>query len=721
MQRQRGLMRIGFSSALVGSLFLGAATGLFFGSYCEVLRPLGEAFVGLLQMTVLPYVALSLVTNVGRMSLGHAGSAVRTVLVVLCITWAIGLVAVGMASLAFPSESSGSFFSTSLIEQPEQPNFIELFIPANPFHALAHGIVPAVVVFSIGLGATMIPLGNKAQLIAQLDLLVLALLRLNRFVVRLAPLGVYAIVTCAVGTMSLAEFGQLQTYLLVISFLIIVLTFGVLPMLVAALTPIRYVEAVAVMRDPLMTVFVLGNSFAVLPMIVDSVREMLGRHQITADSGSVPEALIPLAFALPDLGRIARLVFIPFAAWFYGQPLDPDQFTSFLTLGFVGCFSKLTVTIPWLLDIMHLPRDIFQLYLAVEIVTNRLADVLKTMHIASFALIVGCLLSGTKVFRLHHLVRPLLISLLLLPVPILGLRLAIDSLFDRQHEKIDLILGRTSLFPTVGSTIVSRASVEPIVRPGESRVERIQRQGVLRVGFQAGRLPFSYFNRDGQLVGFDVEMAHRLARDLDVRIEFVRFESKSLIDDLKRDRFDIAISEIEGSARRAASLHLPQSYLETRLALVTLDYRKREFTSTADIQNRRGVKIALFGRSSFEEWAHRVLPRAQLAVLGDVEEFFTASEGTYDALITSAESGAAWTLRQPGYTVIVPDGPAIKVPLYYLTPPDQAFVQFLNVWQELKRADSTIEQLYDYWILGRSPADESPRWSIVRDVLHWVD
>ena len=40
---------------------------------------------------------------------------------------------------------------------------------------------------------------------------------------------------------------------------------------------------------------------------------------------------------------------------------------------------------------------------------------------------------------------------------------------------------------------------------------------------------------------------------------------------------------------------------------------------------------------------------------------------------------------------------------------------------ELKRRDNTIDGLYDYWILGRDAENQEPRWSIIRDVLHWVD
>jgi hypothetical protein len=45
----------------------------------------------------------------------------------------------------------------------------------------------------------------------------------------------------------------------------------------------------------------------------------------------------------------------------------------------------------------------------------------------------------------------------------------------------------------------------------------------------------------------------------------------------------------------------------------------------------------------------------------------------------------------------------------------------MNAWIEVKRRSRIIDDYFDYWILGRGAEDPSPRWSIIRDVLHWID
>ena len=52
---------------------------------------------------------------------------------------------------------------------------------------------------------------------------------------------------------------------------------------------------------------------------------------------------------------------------------------------------------------------------------------------------------------------------------------------------------------------------------------------------------------------------------------------------------------------------------------------------------------------------------------------------------------------------------------------DQEMVYFISQWLTLKEKDRTIERLFDYWIQGRQETQSEPRWSVIRNVLGWVD
>ena len=75
----------------------------------------------------------------------------------------------------------------------------------------------------------------------------------------------------------------------------------------------------------------------------------------------------------------------------------------------------------------------------------------------------------------------------------------------------------------------------------------------------------------------------------------------------------------------------------------------------------------------------------------------------------------------PAFSVAVPQPDVLAVPLAYGVPRgDRELADFLNTWIDLKSKDQTIRALYDYAILGRSNMDRSPRWSVIRNVLHLV-
>ena len=76
------------------------------------------------------------------------------------------------------------------------------------------------------------------------------------------------------------------------------------------------------------------------------------------------------------------------------------------------------------------------------------------------------------------------------------------------------------LLGTDGLAVDEMPPLEPLVTT-EGRLSTIGRRGTVRVGYLPDSLPFAFRNEDGEVVGFDVEMAHNLAGDLGVELEKV--------------------------------------------------------------------------------------------------------------------------------------------------------------------------------------------------------
>ena len=165
------------------------------------------------------------------------------------VIWVLTFATVAVMPFAFPNLVTASFYSTTMIESVHSPDLVGLYIPDNPFHALANTIVPAVVVFSVAVGVALIGIPQRHTLIRGLDVMSEALLRVNDVVVRLAPVGVFVIAASAAGTMTFEQFQRVQVYLISYVLFALFLTFWLLPAVLACLTPIRQRHILGLMRD----------------------------------------------------------------------------------------------------------------------------------------------------------------------------------------------------------------------------------------------------------------------------------------------------------------------------------------------------------------------------------------------------------------------------------------------------------------------------------------
>lgn len=256
---------------LIG-LALGVATGLFLGEKAGVFQLVAEAYLRLLQMTVLPYVMVSLIEGIGSLDGARARHLFVRVGTLSLVLWALALGAVMLMPLAFPEIESASFFSTTLVENRPPLDFVALYIPSNPFHSLANNIVPAVVLFSIFVGVALIGIERKQGLLENLMLIERGLKRANQFAVGLTPIGLFAIAAHIVGTVDAAQFAQVRVYLISYAVMALLLSLWVLPGLVACFTPIPAREILKKTRDGLITAFMTGELFIVLPMLIDRSR-----------------------------------------------------------------------------------------------------------------------------------------------------------------------------------------------------------------------------------------------------------------------------------------------------------------------------------------------------------------------------------------------------------------------------------------------------------------
>ena len=93
-----------------------------------------------------------------------------------------------------------------------------------------------------------------------------------------------------------------------------------------------------------------------------------------------------------------------------------------------------------------------------------------------------------------------------------------------------------------------------------------------------------------------------------------------------------------------------------------------------------------------------------------------------DALLTTAESGAVLSMLNPNFSLVVPPNARAKIPLTIAVHPAlPSGERFVNLWLERRTEDGLLDDLYARWILGEQAKKKERRWSIVQDVLGWLE
>ena len=718
--------RLKLSTSIMLGLALGVACGIFFGPSCAWLGFVGRAYIGLLQMSILPYMMVSLIGGIGSLVAAKAIRLALTAGVVLLGSWVLAFLCVFLAPLAYPALEAGSFFSPSLT-QIKEVDFISLYIPINPFRAMAESIVPAVAVFSVVVGVALIGIESdkKQTTLEILSVCSTVLTRVAILVVRLAPFGLFAIAANAAGTMTIQELGRLQVYIGSFVLLTLLLTFLVMPVLVAVLTPFRFGDVLRASRSAMMTGFVTGNLFIVLPLLIENGKHMFERAGLrTDDTDSYIEVLIPVSFNFPNLGKLLTLAFVLFAGWYTGNEVGLTDYPTFSLLGLFSLFGGVDLALPFLLDQMRIPSDTYQLYVVTGVVNGWFATLLATMNLFAFTMIATAAATGNLKIRYHRCLVLGTVSAAVIIASLVGSRFAFKSMMGKSD-----MAQQTLMQMRITSEIETTVLREPPEATNESsednpsegnRLGQVLDRKVLRVGYHADMYPFSFFNDQDELVGYDVALMHELATALDLQLKFIPWTYETRDQQLASGEIDLAIGGLMVTPERLARMTLSDPYMTITAGIVIDDFRRDEVQTWDQIRQKENFRLATTGRRLSTN-VRRVLPEASVEFVNSPREFFEPPGEPFDAILMTAEGGSAYTILYPQYDVAIPK-PIFKGHVAFALPDDEPELKtFLNSWLKLQETSGTLERTYTKWIVGENSSEKAPRWSVVRDVLHWVD
>lgn len=253
-----------------------------------------------------------------------------------------------------------------------------------------------------------------------------------------------------------------------------------------------------------------------------------------------------------------------------------------------------------------------------------------------------------------------------------------------------------------GQTPAPKASPAPkppsvAPRTTNDMLARIKKSGKLRVGITE-IMPWATHDKDGNLMGFSVDVAKKLARDMGVEVEFHPDPFKYLIPDLLADKFDIIISGFSIEPQRALQVNFSQPYNTTDVTIAANIKTTGQFTTLQEF-NKPTLTIGSLEGTTAEEMTSTLLPEAQIKTYSTDADLFAA-------LVAGKIDAAAADYPRPEIVAkFFPDKVSVPAGVKLATFPsafavrrgDMGFVNFLNSWIYSRTANTWLEDRRTYW------------------------
>ena len=690
------------------AMFFGVLVGITSKTVYPGVKEIADAFVMLLQMTALPYIALSLIIGIGGLSAHRISGTIKKSLLILFSLTAIVLLFILLTATAFPDWESADFYSLSTIKTVQELDIIALFIPTNPFYSFANGLIPSVVMFSIFVGIGLMQVKTKKQTLMALIGLNKAIINVSSMVIKLAPIAIFCIALRAAATIESSQIEGLVVYFFSVIALVSLLTFIILPAILTTITPLVYSDIIRASRAAMITAFATGSFFIVIPLIVEKTKQLIEKiptkdAHLRPDAIMAPSIIVPISYSLPVGGKLLALFFVLFASWFSGSQVNANHYLYLLTAGLPQLFSSTSVAMPNLLEIFNVPNSLYPLFLVSEnLIVGRLNALLSVVFSSTLAILIATSMLKQLTFKWTVFRQFLIIIPAISVIVFLGLKFTFNSI-SYQYQGYDKFIERDFiLYNTQSKVLEAPENVADNSQPTTDVLTRVAKRGFIRIGYFRDDLPYAFHNHEGKLVGFDIEIFNLLADDLGVTIEFVRIFHKEAQALLSSGYLDMTTGiPVITSNMKKFTLTVP--YSSQSLAFIVKDERRSEFTNWKTILSNETLIIGIPELYFSENLVNRYFQQDTVWEISTPRLYFKEKYDHIDAMLFGAPTASAWTLLHPEYTVVTPQ-PA-RAPLsmaFAINHQDYAFELFMRNWIQMKKQSEDIDALFEYWIAGKS-------------------
>ncbi|GMA98510.1 cation:dicarboxylase symporter family transporter [Pelosinus sp. IPA-1] len=288
---EKGKKGIGLTTQIFIALILGIVFGYVFPTYGQALKPVGDAFIRMIKMIVVPLIFSSLIMGIAGTGdfkkLGRLGA--KAIIWFEVATTLALFVGMFVANTFHPGVgvalATGTDVSSAAAAAKKTISMVDMFVnivPTNIVDAMGRGDMLQIILFSTFFGVAAAHMGAKGKPVVDLAISVAEIMfKFTWYVMKLAPLGVFALIAFTVGKFGL---GMLIPLAKLIGSLYFALVLFIVLLLACASLIIRmnFFQLLRAIKEPILIAFSTASSEAALPIAMEKLEQFgVPKHIVT--------------------------------------------------------------------------------------------------------------------------------------------------------------------------------------------------------------------------------------------------------------------------------------------------------------------------------------------------------------------------------------------------------------------------------------------------------
>ncbi len=237
----------------------------------------------------------------------------------------------------------------------------------------------------------------------------------------------------------------------------------------------------------------------------------------------------------------------------------------------------------------------------------------------------------------------------------------------------------------------------------ESIIEKIQKKKVIRIGMSTF-VPWAMKDKQGRLIGFEIDVAKKLAHDMGVKAEFIPTSWSGIIPALLTGKFDVIIGGMGITPKRNLKVNFTMPYDFSGMSMVASRVKAKGFSTLADF-NKKNVTIAVRMGTTAEISVRKFMPDAKLKLFDNESQALQELVlGRVYAVVSSAPMPVFYALKYPKRLFVPLKKNFTKEPIgFAIRKGDYDALNYFNNWILYTQSQGFFKDKKAYWF-------ESKKW-----------